>query len=67
MAKRKKNNLVCLVAECGKEVFPENETDIGVGLVYSQGTPICIECFESEDPERKEEVERIMKDHELPF
>ena len=63
------NYRICIIEGCGHFVPPQNEVDIGVGNYQSSETPICEDCYMSEDPE----INRQIKESEsrdksgLPF
>jgi len=63
---------ICLIEGCNNCVPPQDEVDIGVGIITSNEPPICEECYLSNDPEIQKQITEIIedyknKDDDLPF
>ena len=50
------NYRICIIDGCTHYVPPQNEVDIGVGIMCSDETPICEDCYMSEDPKIQEQI-----------
>lgn len=64
------NYRICIIDNCNNDVPPMNETDIGVGIYTSSETPICEDCYMSNDPTIQaqiKEAENKEKTDRLPF
>jgi hypothetical protein len=56
----------CII--CGeKNVYPENDADIGVGVLYDYGDRICEICYTSESENIKKEIENLKNRKNSPI
>jgi len=57
------DNRECLIDGCNHIVPPQNEVDIGVGILCSSEPPICQDCHESSDQKVVEQINQIESDN----